>query len=462
MMDHHYSRRNLIKGAAAGAVGMTAFSLAGRPTWVRAQQAGLDYAKAAESLKGVEIGTLWLDRIGYDAAIKMLPEFQDTTGIKVNVERSPYEASREKLVLDFTGQTGQFDVVLIDVVWIGEFAASGWLEPFDTFTKDQALADPALNLEGFFPILLESFGSWDKKVYGYPFDNYSGLLFYNQASLDAAGMPAPPKSWTELKDSYGPKLKQGGKFAYTLQSRRGETQSADSFMRVVWAFGGSLLKPDSFEPNLSSKESMAGLQFRQDLNAIMPPGVVERDHEETVQALAQGEVGMITEWSANWGVLSNPESSKIVDTLKVGVEPAGPTGKPSPALGGFSLGVNAQSSDEKKKAAYLLIQWLTSEAKAKEYIQNGGVSGRQSPYQDAALQQKYPFFKPLVESWQKFGNPIFRPRFPEWPRISEIIAEVGSEMQLGNVSVQDGVKDIEGRMKEELKPYYDGDKPKLQ
>ena len=40
----------------------------------------------------------------------------------------------------------------------------------------------------------------------------------------------------------------------------------------------------------------------------------------------------------------------------------------------------------------------------------------------------------MVASWQK-GVPEFRPRFPAWPAISEIVAEWGSKMMLGEVSV---------------------------
>ncbi|MDQ3410605.1 MAG: sugar ABC transporter substrate-binding protein [Chloroflexota bacterium] len=460
-MDTRHSRRTILKGAGVSTAALTAFSFAGRPTWVRAQDAGFDYAAAAEPYQGVTIGAPFLDRPGYRAAQAMLPEFQEITGITVNVEIMPYENSREKQVLDFTGGTGFYDIVLVDVVWIGEFAASQWITPLSTFTDNPALADPALNLDGFFPILLESFGTWDKVVYGLPFDNYSGLMYYNRAMLADAGFDAPPNTWQDLKDVYGPALTSGDQVAYALQSRRGETQSADSFMRMVWAFGGSLLNPDTFEPNLSSPESMAGLQFRQDLMAIMPPDVVEWDHDETVQGLAQGRVGVINEWSGFYETLANPETSTIAEDLGIGIEPEGPGGR-QPALGGFSLAVNSQSPEEKQAAAWLFIQWVTSEAKATEYIEQGGVSGRTSPYEDSALRERFPFFEPLVESWNEYGNPVFRPRFPEWPQMSEIIAQYGSEMQLGSSSVEDGVRVIEEALMPLLEPYISGERPRLQ
>jgi multiple sugar transport system substrate-binding protein len=412
--------------------------------------------EASAPYKGTEIKAIFLDRPGYAAAIKLLPQFEQKTGIKVSYETIPYENSRERQVLNFTSGE-QLDVVLTDVVWIGEFAGNGWLEPIKTFTDDTRLADPDLKLDGFFPILLESFGSWDNKTYGLPFDNYSGLLFYNKCMLKDAGFDKPPATWDELLKVYAPKLtdKSKDRYAYALQSRRGETQSADSFMRFLWPFGGSLLDAN-FKSNLNSKASQEGLQFRQDLMKFMPPGIVDYDHNEAVNALAQGKVAMITEWSAFYSTLADPAKSKITDCLAVATEPKGPAGL-KPALGGFSLGVNAHSDDKQKAAAWLFIQWVTSEAMAKPYLEAGGVSGRMSVYKDPDVQKKYPFVQPMVTSWEG-GVPDYRPRFPQWPEISEVVGENGTAIMLGKSSVADGAKAIGTRMEEILKKagYYDG------
>lgn len=412
--------------------------------------------EAAAPYKGTEIKAIFLDRPGYAAAIKLLPDFQKRTGIKVSYEIVPYENSREREVLSFTSGE-QLDVVLTDVVWIGEFAGNGWLEPVSTFTDDPKLADPALNLKGFFPILLESFGSWDQQTYGLPFDNYSGLLFYNKCQLKDAGFDKPPATWDELLKVYAPKLtdKAKDRYAFALQSRRGETQSADSFMRFLWPFGGSLLNAD-FKSNLNAKASQEGLQFRQSLMKYMPEGIVDYDHNEAVNALAQGKVAMITEWSAFYGTLADPSKSKITECLAVATEPKGSAGL-KPALGGFSLGVNAKAEAKQKAAAWLFIQWVTSEAMAKPYLEAGGISGRMAVYQDAEVQKRYPFVPPMVTSWEG-GVPDYRPRFPQWPEISEVIAENGTAIMLGKSSVEDGAKAIGTRVEQILDKagYYNG------
>lgn len=421
-----------------------------------------DITKAAAPYKGTTVKVLFLDRPGYRAIIKLLPEFEKATGIKVDYEIVPYESAHEKEVLNFSSN-GDLSIALVDLVWIGEFAESGWIVPVSTFEKDKSITDPNLNLSGFFPLLLNAFGSWDGKVYGLPFDNYSGLLFYNKCMLKDAGFDKPPETWEQLMTVYGPKLTHPEKkqYAYALQSRRGETQSADSFMRFLWPFGGSLLDKN-FKSNLESKDSQAGLQFRQDLMKYMPPGDVSFDHAEAVNALAQNQVAMITEWSAFYSTLADPTTSKLGDCLAVAAEPKGPAGR-LPALGGFSLAVTSQASPEKQKAAWIFIQWATSEAIARRYVEEGGVSARMSVYKEPDIKAKFQFVAPMVESWQK-GVPEFRPRFPAWPELSEVVAEFGSKMMLGEVSVKEGAKDIGTRLETTLgkEGYYDGKKKLLE
>ncbi len=416
--------------------------------------------EAAKPYAGTTVDVVFLLRPGYAAAKQMLPEFEEKTGIKVNITDLPYENALGEQVRDFVAN-GDIDIALIDLVWIGNFAENGWIVPAEKFINNAELADPDLDMDDFFPLVLNAFGAWDGKVYGLPFDNYSGLLFYNQCMLKDAGFDKPPETWADLKDTYGPALTKDGKYAFALQSKRNETQSADRFARMLWPFGGSFLDAE-FKSNLNSQESQTGLKFRQDLMQYMPEGIVAYDHSEAVNALAQGDVAMITEWSAFYSTLNSPETSKITDCLAIAPEPAGPAGR-KPALGGFSLAVASQADDNEQAAAWLFIQWVTSKANAPRYLELGGVSARQSVYKMEGIAEKYSFVPALVESWQE-GVPEFRPRFAEWPQITEIVQEWGTKIMLGEVSTDDGAKQIGDRMEAVLKEagYYDGKKPLAQ
>ena len=420
------------------------------------------YAQAAEEagLAGTTVDVVFLLRPGYEAAKTMLEDFTAETGIEVNIIDHPYENALGEQVRDFVAQ-GDLDVALIDLVWIGNFVENGWVVPVSELQSMEGMTDPNLDLDDFFPLVLEAFGSWNGEVYGLPFDNYSGLLFYNECMLEEAGLEGPPETWEQLKDEYGPALTGDGQHAFALQSKRNETQSADSFARVIWPFGGSFLD-EEFRSNLMSEESQAGLQFRQDLMQYMPQGIVAYDHAETVNALAQGDVAMITEWSAFYSSLVDPETSQVADCIAVAPEPAGPAGR-KPALGGFSLAVASQADEDERAAAWLMIQYLTSKENARRYLDLGGVPARQSVYEAEGVAEEHPFVPALVESWQE-GVPEFRPRFAEWPEITEIVQEYGTKMMLGELTTEEGAQEIGERMEEVLEDagYYDGDKPLAQ
>jgi multiple sugar transport system substrate-binding protein len=416
--------------------------------------------KAAEPYAGTTVDVVFLLRPGYEAIEAMLPEFESETGIKVNVIKHPYENALGEQVRDFVAG-GDLDIALIDLVWIGNFAENDWILPIENFTSNADITDPDLDIDDFFPLVLNAFGGWNGTIYGLPFDNYSGLLFYNRCMLEEAGFDGPPETWADLKNTYGPALTKDGKYAFALQSKRNETQSADSFARMLWPFGGSFLDAD-FKSNLNSEESQAGLKFRQDLMQYMPDGIVAYDHAETVNGFAQGDVAMITEWSAFYSTVVSPETSSIADCVEIAPEPKGPAGR-KPALGGFSLAVASQADENEQAAAWLFIQWATSKANAREYLERGGVPARQSAYEDSALAETYKFVPALVESWQE-GVPEFRPRFAEWPEITEIVQEWGTKIMLGEVTTEEGAQEIGTRMEAVLEDagYYSGDKPLAQ
>ncbi|MEM8572341.1 MAG: sugar ABC transporter substrate-binding protein [Pseudomonadota bacterium] len=443
--------RNLLSCAAVGAL------IAGGAM----AQSDWSLEGAAAPYAGTTVDVVFLLRPGYEAIEAMLPEFEERTGINVNIIKHPYENALGEQVRDFVAG-GDLDIALIDLVWIGNFAENEWIVPIDEIQATYPdIIDPDLDIDDFFPLVLNAFGGWNGTIYGLPFDNYSGLLFYNSCMLEEAGFDGPPETWEELKDTFGPALTQDGKYAFALQSKRNETQSADSFARVLWPFGGSFLD-DEFRSNLLSDESQAGLQFRQDLMQYMPDGIVAYDHAETVNGFAQGDVAMITEWSAFYSTVVSPETSVVADCVEIAPEPMGPAGR-KPALGGFSLAVASQADEAERAAAWLFIQWATSKANAGEYLERGGVPARQSAYADPALAETYKFVPALVESWQD-GVPEFRPRFAEWPEITEIVQEWGTKMMLGEVTTEEGAAEIGTRMEEVLENagYYSGEKPLAQ
>ncbi len=436
-------RWSRVGASAATAALLLGLAAVGSPA---GSAAGWSLKDAAAPYKGMTINVVVLDRPSYVAEKQLIPQFEQETGINVKTTTYPYESTLKAETLNFVSNSNQYDGILSDVIWVGTFANSKWVVPMTTFTTNTKLADPTLDLKDFFPVWLDAF-KWNNVQYGIPFDSYSGLLYYNSCMLKKAGFSKPPTTWTQLRDTYGPKLtnKGAGTYAYALQSLRGETQTADSFSRFLWDFGGSWYDAKTYAPQLDSAGAQKGMQFRQSLAAIMPPGIVSDDHAQVVQLMAQGKVAMITEWSSFYTTLNDPATSKIGSCLAVTKEPAGPAAA-DPAFGGFAYMVSSQSPKAKQEATYLFVQWLTSKSVAPQLIHKGAVVARKSADTDPALQKQYPYLDPMVTQWAH-SNYDWRPRIPQYPQMSEVVANYGSQIQQGSLGIKPGLDKINSEIK---------------
>lgn len=428
------------------------------------------YGSVAKNLglSGITLHAPFLRRPGYTAAEKLIPEFTDETGIRITWDWMPYSDLYSKQVLSFRTDNS-YHLALSDCVFVGSFVTNGWVTPLKKFWSNSEITDPELQVHGpngFFPVLLFGYGTWGNTVYGLPFDCYSHLKFYNKQYFKEAGFHSTPSTWQELRDVYAPKLTDSSKnrYAYVLQAARNETIVADALLVFVQDWGGAVIDSKTFKPTIDTPQWRDALEFMISLKKFMPPGSDTWDHDPTVQALAQGTVAMIDEWSPFYTTLTTPSSSKIVNEVGVGVEPGNQlTHLRKPAFGGFSWMINSHISTKEQQAAWLFIQWITSNKMAPRYVEAGGVPGRRAVYQDRTLLAKYPYFKPLVESWA-LANPVERPRFASWPAVSAILADGASAAYTQAWSVSKALHYMQSNVYRTLETagYYSGRQPLLQ
>ena len=173
--------------------------------------------------------SLFLDRPGYNAAIKMLPNSRRPPASGQLHHRPPMRTRlANRCATSWPGRSGH----CADRSGLDQAASpktTGWCRR--TFIKTRRWPIPTLICQ-FLPLVLDAFGSWNGVNYGLPFDNYSGLLFYNRCMLEAAGFKNPPATWQEVMDTYGPALTKDGKYAYALQSKRKQKPSRPTVSRV--------------------------------------------------------------------------------------------------------------------------------------------------------------------------------------------------------------------------------------
>ena len=99
---------------------------------------------------------------------ELLPEFEEATGIDVEIEAISYIDMHSKLVPQLIASQGSYDLIVVDFYWVGEFTKAGWLMPLDDL-----VARDGVDIDVYVPKLMDLVGRVDGTLYMLPFYNYS-------------------------------------------------------------------------------------------------------------------------------------------------------------------------------------------------------------------------------------------------------------------------------------------------
>ena len=108
-------------------------------------------------------------------------------GVRVDLQVTPDSADqRHQLYVQWLNARAPTpDVLQLDVIWMSEFAAAGWILPLD---------DVEAGVDDFLPAALAA-ARWKGKLYALPWFVDVGLLYWRTDLLDRA-----PRSLAELRE----------------------------------------------------------------------------------------------------------------------------------------------------------------------------------------------------------------------------------------------------------------------
>lgn len=133
--------------------------------------------------------------------------------------------------------------------------------------------------------------------YGLPHHGgVSLVLFYNLDLLDEAGLSYPDEdfTWDDFVSHARAMMRFDGEGVAYQFGANYALGDITTFGPVIWSYGGSYLTDDAKYCNLRSEESMAALQFLQDLRWVhgVVPGGITREAQGTSTSFSSGTVGL--------------------------------------------------------------------------------------------------------------------------------------------------------------------------
>ncbi len=120
-----------------------------------------------------ELNILMEDVPDTDYVIDLLDDFEAATGIKVNIESVTYSIMHEKLLTQLTAKESNYDVLVVDNYWVGEFVEAGWMEDLGPYIEKSGF-----DTSNYVDTMWNMVGEVDGTAYMIPFYNYMFSLIY--------------------------------------------------------------------------------------------------------------------------------------------------------------------------------------------------------------------------------------------------------------------------------------------
>jgi multiple sugar transport system substrate-binding protein len=417
-----YSRRDFLKIGGAGLAGATLLGTAG--------------CGGGGSGSGDLIFSMGPDDAQQTMAT-LIKRFNDQSNdFKVTHQVMPADTGAyfDKLSIQFQAGTGGIDVIGGDVIWPAQFAANGWiLDISDKFPESEQ--------KKFLEAPLQSV-TYDGKVYGVPWYNDAGMLYYRADLLEAAGYSEPPQTWDELKEM-ADKVKQdaGLKDGFIFQGDAYEGGVCNG-LEYIWTHGGDVLDPsDPSKVVIDSPEAAAGLATQRSMlsSGVSSQAVSTYQEAETDAAFfaEPGTAVFARQWPYGYAYAGTKGNLKP-EQLGVAPLPVDDGQQLASCLGGWDMLISAQS--DRQDEAWEFIKFMTSEENLKfRALEASVLPARTSLLSDPEIEE----IPVIAQAKPAIENTRPRPVSPYYSDMSLEMAEQFNASLKGDVSPEEAVKTLQ-------------------
>lgn len=352
---------------------------------------------------------------GWDTLIK---EFENQTGIKVRVVVGPPTTdSREMMYsIAFLTKEQSYDIVYLDVVWLGKFASANWLENLNFFINHIEY----FQKNNIFKNYVDSL-TYKGQYYAIPIKADAGLLYYRKDLLHKYKLN-PPKDYEQLKEQAKYILKMEKELynnkdliGFVFQGKQYEGLVCN-FYEILRGFGYELVdidKNNRYYVKVKEKELTKVLKYMRSLieEGVTPKSVITYEEEESRIAFSMGKVIFSRNWP--YAIKLLEENQGMKGKYGVSVLPGNP---PSPTVGGWALAVSSYSKN--KQEAFKFIDFIVNNGMKELFLKRGDIPTKSNLFNDPELVTNLPYSEVVLESLKYSKS---RTIHPLYPKISNII-----------------------------------------
>lgn len=363
-------------------------------------------------------------------AIKpLIPEFEQKTGIKVNVTSYFEDQLTQKLTVQFTSGSRTPDVFMYRPLQEGKlFFKNGWVEPLDAYVQKA----PSFDFNDFFKTAVST-STVDGKLAGIPIITEQEILYYRKDLLEKANIPVP-KTITELKAAAA-KLNDPKNEMYGFVARGQRAALVTQLSSFIYSEGGDFTVGS--KATINTPQALKGIKDYADLlKQYGPPGVANMSWPQAMGLFTQEKAVFYTDANSIYKNAIDPEKSVIADKVGFAVFPAGDAGSQPYNVTSWGIAMNAQS--EHKDAGWEFIQWATSKEIVLKTQEQGNPGARTSVWENPDGVKGFPQdLVPIIKEEAKSPKDHDRPVVINVGEARDIVGGVVlKEMLENNVDLQ--------------------------
>ncbi len=336
-----------------------------------------------------------------------IPQFERSTGIKVNVASLQEGQLTTKLTTEFATRSSSVDVFMTRPLQEGKmFYKNGWYEPL---TMD--FAD--------YPKNVLSVGTFGEKTYIVPLVTEWQVLYYRKDLLSAAGIKVPT-TFAELEEAA---KKLNSDAVAGIASRGKGAAAVTQLSSYIYNYGGAYL--DKGVAVFDSAPAVEATRFYGKLlGNYGPKGVTSMSWENIMPLFQAGKVAMWTDASVFYGQIIDPTKTQVAaENVGIANLPAGPKTNAPFIVSSWGMAMAKQSKNKELAAQFLT--WATGKELAAQAMLANITMARSSVWEDKAILAK---INPgLVETRAfaaKNGTPFDRPYMSAVGEARDLIGEL--------------------------------------
>ena len=387
-------------------------------------------------------------------------QFEQIVGCSISQRAFSIDRLRHEALRNAERRTSAYDIVALDLPWIGEFAEAGVLLPLDVAMDVSRLDPDDFHTAGWRAV------HWGGRPYGVPSQTTPELLFYRKDLFAEAGLEPPTTTEAVLQAAAALHDPTHGRYGIAWNAARG-TALGHTFLMTCADFGQPVLNlapvAGGFDtqdlhlgrhrPTLDTPLGLDAAEYLLALMEFSPPDILSMSWYERVRPYAAGRVAMAYGYTLLAPYFELDERSPAHGRTGYLPHPPHPGGVPVAPVGGYMMGIPANLPQERRAAAAEALIVFTSPESQKLYVQNGSrTAPRHSVGADPELRQLSTIFEAVDEmSWRDELQFWPRPPIPQIPDIIEICGQEMHDMLRGIVSPREALRRAQKRAEAAMK-----------